>query len=136
MESNKSVLFCCTVLIMATGFSVYKQFETNQVRYENTTLRFENSMLTNEVRAMETAPSYDDGYRDAVIKLGGPQSSGSYQDGWNAAVKVLASNTYAEGYHTAIKQFGYTKDGNSKWIIEESIPKPSSDVNNNPKKER
>lgn len=107
---------------MATLFGVFKQMESNKYHYENTTLKLENSILTNEIRSLEISPSYDDGYRDAIIKMGGPQSAGSYQDGWTAAVKVLASNTYAEGYHTAVKQFGYTKDGNTKWIIEDSIP--------------
>jgi len=132
MESKKPLLVVGAAFIAAFGFSVYKQLELNQLRYENTTIRFENSMALNQIRTMESMPNYDDGYRDAIVKIGGPQSAGSYQDGWDAAFKVVGSSTYSEGYHTAIKQFGYTKDGNTKWIIQESIP--ANNPINTPKK--
>ena len=132
MESKKPLLVVVAAFIAAFGFSMYKQLELNQLRYENTTIRFENSMISNEIRAIESMPNYNDGYRDAIVKIGGPQSAGSYQDGWDAAFKVIGSSSYSEGYHTAIKQFGYTKDGNTKWIIQESIP--ANNPINTPKK--
>lgn len=132
MESKKPLLVVGAAFIAAFGFSMYKQLELNQLRYENTTIRFENSMISNEIRAIESMPNYNDGYRDAIVKIGGPQSAGSYQDGWDAAFKVIGSSSYSEGYHTAIKQFGYTKDGNTKWIIQESIP--ANNPINTPKK--
>lgn len=121
MESIRSYFLSGFVFVAAAGFCFYKQTEINKIAYENTTLRFENSIIYNDLRYLESTPNYEDGYRDAIIKMGGPQTAGSYLDGWNAAFKVIGANNYAEGYHTAIKQFGYTQQG-SKWLIEEMTP--------------
>ena len=85
--------------------------------------------MLGEINLIENKPGYNDGYRDAIIKIGGPQSPGSYQDGWDAAIRVIADGSYATGYHTAIKQFGYTKEGNLRWIIEDSIGQPAKQPN-------
>ena len=105
-----------------SSFTAYKCYDAAECRNYISMLRYENGMLMSEINILESNPKYNDGYRDAIIKIGGPQSPGSYQDGWDAAIRVLGDNSYVQGYHNAIKQFNYTKDGNLRWLIEESIP--------------
>ena len=57
MESKKPLLVVGAAFIAAFGFGVYKQLELNQLRYENITIRFENSMALNQIRTMESMPN-------------------------------------------------------------------------------
>jgi len=111
------------------SFTAYKCYDAAECRNHISMLRYENGMLMSEINILESNPKYNDGYRDAIIKIGGPQSPGSYQDGWDAAIRVLGDNSYVQGYHNAIKQFSYTKDGNLRWLIEESIPTQTKPIN-------
>jgi hypothetical protein len=125
------------IVLTALGYSTFKSVEAKQYKMQAERLAYENNMLLGEINIMESKPGYNDGYRDAVVKIGGPQSPGSYQDGWDAAIRVLDDGSYTAGYHTAIKQFGYTKEGNIRWMIEEAIPqtaKPSKEPIKEPKK--
>lgn len=65
-------------------------------------------VLQGEVRQMEhtasTAQTYDEGYRDALIRMGG-DAKGTYADGYAAAVMLYKGKSYTEGYHNAIGQF-------------------------------
>jgi len=70
-------------------------------------LEAENRLLRDELGQLRTR-TYDDGYRDAIIQIGGPSHSGSFKDGYDAATRVFLNKDYADGYHAAIKQFGYT----------------------------
>ncbi len=110
------------VFFIGAAYISYKEYDAREIRNQISILKYENSMLLGEINILESKPNYNDGYRDAIIKIGGPQSPGSFQDGWDAAIKVLGDNSYSLGYHTAIKQFGYTKEGNTRWLVEENIP--------------
>jgi hypothetical protein len=71
--------------------------------------RGRSAILQDELAEMSRRPTYDQGYRDAIIRAGTPQAPGAYQDGYRAAFAALGDNSYAEGYHAALEQFG-TKD--------------------------
>jgi len=80
--------------------------------------------LARQVVEAKQKPSYQDGYRDAIVRMGGPQTPGAYQDGWDDALKTVNYEGYADGYHTAIKQFGYAKTSNmTRWLV----PDPSAE---------
>lgn len=80
--------------------------------------------LARQVVEAKQNPSYQDGYRDAIVRIGGPQTPGAYQDGWDDALKTVNYEGYADGYHTAIKQFGYAKTSNmTRWLV----PDPSAE---------
>jgi hypothetical protein len=73
-------------------------------------LRFEmqrGQLLNDEISELRSRPTYEDGYRDAVIRAGAPENASTYKDGYEAALLVVGDATYAEGYHAAIKQFGF-----------------------------
>lgn len=83
----------------------------------NVIYQAEHRILKDEIRIQEQKPSYDQGYKDALIRLGGPQSPGAYQDGWDGAMIVAGEGGYANGYHAAIQQFGYQKPDTSRYLI-------------------
>lgn len=73
-------------------------------------LRFEiqrGQLLNDEISELRSKLTYEDGYRDAVIRAGAPENASTYKDGYEAALLVVGDATYAEGYHAAIKQFGF-----------------------------
>lgn len=74
--------------------------------------------LARQVVDAKQKPSYESGYKDAIVRMGGPQTPGAYQDGWDDALKTMNYEGYADGYHTAIKQFGYSKTSNMvRWLV-------------------
>jgi len=81
----------------------------------------EHRILKDEISELASKPTYDQGYKDALIRIGGPQVPGAYQDGWDDAQKLCgAENNYADGYHAAIQQFGYTKTTTmARWLVPE-----------------
>ena len=88
--------------------------------------------LARQVVEAKQNPSYQDGYRDAIVRMGGPQTPGAYQDGWDDALKTVNYEGYADGYHTAIKQFGYAKTSNmTRWLV----PDPSAEKEQKQQKE-
>jgi hypothetical protein len=54
-------------------------------------------------------PTYNEGYRDAIIRMGTPNQPGSYRDGYYAAFLALGNSGYSDGYHAAIAQYGFPK---------------------------
>lgn len=52
-------------------------------------------------------PTYSEGYRDAIIRMGTPTQPGSYRDGYYAAFIALGDASYADGYHAAISQYNF-----------------------------
>lgn len=54
-------------------------------------------------------PTYNEGYRDAIIRMGTPTQPGSYRDGYYAAFLALGNSGYSDGYHAAIAQYGFPK---------------------------
>ena len=119
MQSKFWVISFSGIIFIMAAYAAYKDYEARDYRNQASFFKYENNMLMGEINILEAKPNYNDGYRDAIIKMGGPQSPGSYQDGWDAAVRVLGDKSYSEGYHNAIKQFGYTKEGSSRWLIED-----------------
>ncbi len=117
---------CCAVL---TGGCIYSSAIAYRSSLQNDALRTivklgddEIRILTYELREEKQKPSYEDGKRDMLIKMGGPQNPGAFQDGYDAAVSLLANTSYAEGYHNCILQFAYQKQDTSRYLV----PEPKS----------
>lgn len=122
-----------SLLAAATCYAVVRDIESRQLKMQSDSLSYDNNMLLGEINIIQRQPNYNDGYRDAIIKMGGPQGPGSFKDGWDAAIKVLGDGSYTSGYHTAIKQFGYTKEGN-KWLVDEPVPVKNTQQDQKPQK--
>ena len=108
-------------------FSFYKFWDQKSENYRlslvNSILSMERNILKDEISQLENKPTYEEGFKDAIIRMGGPQTPGSYLDGWDAAIQVIGDSGYADGYHAAIKQFGYQKMGETKrWMVPEPQP--------------
>jgi hypothetical protein len=106
-------------------FSFFKfwdqKAENHRLNLVNSILSMERNILKDEISQLENKPTYEEGFEDAILRMGGPQNPGSYQDGWDAAIKVIGDSGYADGYHAAIKQFGYQKMGETKrWMVPQS----------------
>lgn len=124
---RKNLWFLAAAGLVVGGFSVYKHWdakaENHRLNLVNSILTLEQNILKDEISELANKPSYEEGFNDAIIRMGGPQTPGSYSDGWDAAMKVIGDGGYADGYHAAIKQFGYQKMGETKrWMV----PKPQT----------
>jgi len=119
-----------------SGFIMWNQkAENHRLSLVNSILTLERNILKDEISQLESKPSYEEGFNDAIIRMGGPQNSGSYLDGWDAAIKVIGDSGYADGYHAAIKQFGYQKMGETKrWMVPEPNRTEDSLKTNNEEK--
>lgn len=120
-------------IIIAIGLVAYNGRQENQrLQFLTIINHAENRVLKAEIhsleRAAETKPSYEDGYKEALVRAGRPNNPGAYQDGYEAAIKVVGDGGYATGYHTAIKQFGYQPNKSLAILIDEptSIKKDQS----------
>ena len=110
-----------------SGYGYYLKERDNQnLALNNTIFIAENRILKEEISSLERKPTYEDGCRDTIIKIGGPQTPGAYRDGWDDAIKTLDTRNYADGYHAAVQQFGYMKTTNSRWLIAENEGLPKS----------
>ena len=81
-----------------------------RIKATEASLRFEkqrSQLLDDEIAELRTKPSYEEGYRDAVIRAGAPENASAYKDGYDAAILAVGDGGYADGYHAAIKQFGF-----------------------------
>lgn len=103
------------------SFSTWNQkAENHRLNLVNSILTVERNILKDEISQLEHKPTYEEGFKDAIIRMGGPQTPGSYLDGWDAAIKVIGDSGYADGYHAAIQQFGYQKLNETKrWMVPE-----------------
>ena len=127
MDSKKILAASCVAAtLVSLAFAAYKDYDARSANLYSQILKFENSLMANEIGSLQSSPSYNDGYRDAIVKMGGPQSPGSFQDGWDSALKVMGTASYADGYHTAIKQFNFTKEGHARWMVSEPIAIPEA----------
>lgn len=120
LTSNRLPWTITIVSLILCGFLGYT---TWNVQKDNQKLELVQIIDKSEIRILkediakaENRPTYDEGYKDALIRLGGPQKVGDYQKGWDDAMKV--SGDYAAGYHAAIRQFEYIKTG-SRWLVQE-----------------
>lgn len=115
----------CLAVAGITSYGYYAKNQDNQkLALSNIIYVAENRILKEEVTTLERRPTYEEGCRDTLVKMGGPQTPGAYMDGWNAAILTLDTRNYADGYHAAIQQFGYQKTATARWLIEEPIPSP------------
>lgn len=126
----KSMIGLSIMAIIAIALGIYAYNE----RQENQRLQFltiinqaENRVLKAEVHSLERAnegkPTYEDGYKEALLRAGRPNGPGAYQDGYEAALKVVGDGSYSEGYHTAIRQFGYQPAKNVAYLVDEPTKK-------------
>lgn len=121
--------FALVSLVLSTivlGYNAYKASQENQkLSIKNLIYEAETRILKDEIKDYVSKPTYEDGYKTALIKMGGPQNPGAYQDGWDDAYKVFCTengNGYSVGYHTAIEQFGYTMAKSSnRWLVPETL---------------
>ena len=111
------------VLCSLLGYNTWTVQKDNQkLSLENLIYQAEHRILKDEIATQDRKPTYEQGYKDALVLIGGPQTPGAYQDGWDDAMKVYFDASYADGYHAAIQQFGYTKTSTmARWLA----PEPS-----------
>jgi len=94
-------------------FFAKKNWECTHLTFLNTLQNRQLDLMRDECREYQfklaTNPTYDDGYKFALLK----RSNGSYSDGYEDAKLVFdGSNNYASGYHAAIAQFNFLKSVN------------------------
>ncbi len=105
--------------IICVGLSIFSIHTYNQnyrLNLVNYLSREEIRLLTYEKDELEKRPTYEQGMKDQLIKMGGPQNPGAYQDGFDDAQKLFANEDYKSGYHVCCQQFGYQKIGN-RWLV-------------------
>jgi len=119
------------IAVIGCGITSYGYYAKNQDNQKlaigNIIYVAENRLLKEEVNTLERKPSYEEGCRDTILKMGGPQTPGAYMDGWNAAILTLDTRNYADGYHAAIQQFGYVKTNGNRWIVDPPLAEPKSE---------
>lgn len=99
-----ALFFSFTYIFFSTAYIVYQNYRYG---FMVSVFNAESRILRDELQEQRYKPSYDDGYRDAIVRMGTPSTPGAYTDGFMAAAKIYQNSSYAEGYHNAIKQFGY-----------------------------
>lgn len=116
----------CACACCVSGYQTFQTKQENgRLLLMNSIYQAEHRIFKNELKENEQKPTYEQGYRDALIRIGGPTQPGAYQDGWDAAMKVVGEGSYANGYHAAIQQFGYQKPDTSRYLIAESLIQPA-----------
>jgi hypothetical protein len=72
-----------------------------------------NQLLEEEVNDLQysisTAKTYEEGYRDALVRLNNPKM-GTFDEGYEAAKTVYGKGAYTDGYHAAIEQLSYASN--------------------------
>ena len=114
-SSHQMMYFWLVGLIAVLGIGWFRtDREAERNKTEVMILSRQNGILEDQLRDYEhnfaelrhskqTARTYDDGYRDALLR----SVAGNYVDGYEAAKKVYGNGSYRDGYHNAIEQFSY-----------------------------
>ncbi|MEI8270803.1 MAG: hypothetical protein WCG45_05565 [bacterium] len=112
-------------LVFLLTYETYRVSRLNQVlSLDNVITKAENRILKDEVTELDRRPTYENGYKDALIRKGGPNDKGDYQNGWEDAMKLATKDSsYADGYHQAIQQYGYQKT--SEYLVSEPMQSAS-----------
>lgn len=125
---------CIGVCVGLTVFTFQCSNENYRLHNENQRLKITNDIylaehriLKDEIAEHEKKPTYEQGCKDTLIKMGANGTEG-WNNGYDAAVSLLANTSYAEGYHSAIQQFGYQKPDTSRYLS----PEPKKDKTNKP----
>ena len=118
MKINAWVVSGCVVACGVMSYMTYTaQRENQRLHLANILYDLEHRLYKDEIKEWEQKPSYEQGYKDAIIRVGGPQTPSAYQDGWDDAMKVIGTQSnYADGYHAAVQQFGYSKTQLCRWL--------------------
>lgn len=90
------------------AYNVHQRFEMKELSLQAERSRSVN--LYDEVSALRyklsDRPTYLDGYRDAILRAGVPNSPGSYKDGFYAAFTMMGEGSFLDGMNVARAQFG------------------------------
>ena len=102
------------IAIFFLGFDAYNtRHNIENLKIINYAELERSKLLTDELNEIKyeclTKPTYNEGYRDAIIRIGTPTQAGAYRDGYYAAFLTIGSASYADGYHAAISQYGFPK---------------------------
>ncbi|RTK94081.1 MAG: hypothetical protein EKK64_09245, partial [Neisseriaceae bacterium] len=100
-KNNLNLYFIVPLLglVFILGYETYHVSRLNQVlSLDNVITKAENRILKDEVTELDRRPTYENGYKDALIRKGGPNDKGDYQNGWEDAMKLVTKDsTYADG---------------------------------------
>ena len=106
--------FFGSIALVFLGYSIYVSHMYIVESNKNATIKelfaAENRLLKDEIYAERSKPTYENGYRDAILRAGPPTGSGTYRDGWEACAKLYADGSWTSGYHTALEQFGWKNE--------------------------
>lgn len=133
MNVNRTTGIMGVALFAALGVSGFQYYSNDQRKNKDdmrivltdTEVRLLQEELASERAKLaeeRTKPCFDEGYRSCILHMGGAQQTGSYKDGYDAAVKMLQNRNYADGYHAAIEQFNYQSEG--KLVVPKPTPEP------------
>lgn len=119
MKINAWIVSVCVIACGVMSYKTYTtQRENQRLHLASILYDLEHRLYKDEIKEWEQKPTYDQGYKDAIIRVGGPQSPSAYQDGWDDAMKVIGTQAnYADGYHAAVQQFGYSKTHLCRWLV-------------------
>lgn len=95
------------LLGLSAGNNLRKDWKISNLEQLKELNNAEIRILDQTIREFDNKATYEDGYRDALIRIG--RGTGSYADGYDAAVMTIGKGSYVDGYHNAIQQFGYNK---------------------------
>jgi len=98
------------------GAAVHRKAETEYRILQESLLveRGRAALLQDEVSELSRRPTYEQGYRDAIIRAGTPDAPGNYKDGYFAGFLAVGDAGYADGYHAALEQFGHKENPRAK----------------------
>ena len=106
--------FFGSIALVFLGYSIYVSHMYVVESNKNFTIKelfaAENRLLKDEIYAERSKPTYENGYRDAILRAGSPTGTGSYRDGWEACAKLYTDGSWTSGYHTALEQFGWKNE--------------------------
>lgn len=90
------------------AYNIHQRFEMKELALQ--TERSRASNLNDEVLSLRyklsDRPTYLEGYRDAILRAGVPNSPGSYRDGFYAAFTMMGEGAFLDGMNVARAQFG------------------------------
>lgn len=116
----------CAVLLLTTavlGYYLYKsERENDLLAVENVAVLLKVWNQEQQLKELERRPTYEQGQKDTLIKLGAPDGPSAFRDGYDLAVSLYANAGYSEGYHQAIFQFGYQPVNTSQYLVPEPSP--------------
>lgn len=116
---------CCVLLTM----NLYQANIIQRLTLVNDIYQAEHRILKDEIYELSQKPTYEQGCRDTLIKMGSPNQPGAYKDGYDAATSLFANESYTTGYHNAIQQFGYQQVDSSRFLV----PEPKKNDNKSSK---